>query len=133
MSFTNPNPNEPHFPYGGGSDNPGDNTGYTNPGGGVDVETGLLSSGQALDSSHERFVPVLPGLAPNASDTNLKGLQAVPPTSAGFDVDAEGADTGGPTVDPVTGNVREPGQDEVVGETETTTGESPSAFPEVNP
>lgn len=120
MSFTNPNPNEPRFPFSGGTDNPGDNTAIA--GGGVQIETGAPP-----------LNPIRPPIlgVPGASDTVLPaGMQAVPLTSTGFESAVDrGVDPGGP--DPVTGRV--PGQDETVGETETSPAQSPAAFPEPNP
>lgn len=132
MSFTNPNPNEPHYPYGGGSDNPGDDT--SKPGGPTSVasvETGPLTS-RFTDVRHS---PIVAGLAQGGTDTVLPdGVLAVPPR---FDRDLEapaadrGTDTGGVTVEE--NLVRVSGQDETLGETETTTGEAPSGFPEPTP
>jgi hypothetical protein len=126
----NPNPNEPNYPYGGGSDNPGDNTAL--PGGPSNVAA--VETGTPLTHVLHPAIPLV--LAQGGSDTQLGGLQAVPPSGAAFEApdDTElDTDTGGPTVDPVTGNVRVPGQDETTGETETTSGEAPVAFPEPTP
>lgn len=133
---TNPNPNEPRYPYGGGTDNPGDNTqiagGPTNA---QATETGPLTlSGPSLTASVERHAALPVGLAQGGTDTVLPpGQSVVPLSGAGFETEVEDEDTGGVTVDPVTGDVRESGQDETAGETETTPGVSPSAFPETNP
>lgn len=127
MSFVNPNPNSPAFPFGGGTDNPGGDTSH--PGGPSNVaatETGAPPA---------QPVPIYPpGIPAGHSDTVLPvGMQAVPVTGAGFESGADygnerAADTGGPDA---TG--REPGQDETVGETETSPGQSPAAFPEPTP
>lgn len=123
--MANPNPNEPNSPYGGGTDNPGDDT--SKAGGGVMTETG--------DPTLVSPVPGYPtGLAAGHSDTVLPpGVQAVPPSGAGFESGADygdaSSDTGGP--DPTTG--RTPGQDETAGETETSPDRSPAAFPEPSP
>lgn len=120
-----PNPNEPNSPYGGGTDNPGDNTALA--GGGVQTETGAPLTAQ-------RPVPIPAVLAQGGVDTVLPaGVQAVPPSGAGFESSTDygnerGADPGGPDA---TG--REPGQDETAGETETSPGQSPTSFPEPNP
>jgi hypothetical protein len=126
MSITNPN--EPRYPYGGGTDNPGDNTAIAGgPSSYVATETGTPKTAVI----HPRIPTTI---AQFQEDTVLPGgTQAVPPTSTSFDVDAPGTDTGGVTVDPATGSVRVPGQDEVQGEMETTSGVSPAAFPEPNP
>lgn len=123
--MTNQNPNDPGFPYGGGTDNPSGSTASTNPGGGVGVETGRpFTKGPA-------FYSTLGG----GSDTNLGGLAAVPVSGAGFEASADYGNeraTGegpGSTTDPT----REPGQDETAGATEVTPGTSPSTFPEPNP
>lgn len=140
----NPNPNEPNYPYGGGSDNPGDNTAL--PGGPSNVaatETGLPEfSGsttqstypQGLSSSRERHAPLPTGLAQAGTDTILPvGMQAVPPTGTLIESSVDrGPDPEG-GVDPITGLPREAGQDETAGATETTSGVSPAAFPEPNP
>lgn len=132
MSYIGLNPNQVRYPYGGGTDNPSESTAYTNPGGPSDVaavETGT-------PPTHVLHPPIVAGLPQAGSDTTLGGLQAIPPSGAGFEA-PDGTliwtDTGGVTVDPVTGNVRVPGQDETVGESETTTGVSPTAFPEPTP
>lgn len=116
------NPNEPTYPYSGGTDNPGDNTAIA--GGGVQTETGAPVTGVLHPS-------IVAGLAVGGSDYSLPaGMQAVPPSGAGFESAVDrGVDPGGP--DPITG--RSPGQDETAGETETTPDLSPSAFPEPNP
>jgi hypothetical protein len=132
VSAINPNPNEPRYPYGGGSDNPGDNTSYTNPGGPTDVQA-VETGAPPTAVLHP---PIVVGVAQGGTDTILPaGMQAVPPSNVGSlesTID-RGKDTGGVTVDPVTGDVRVPGQDEVQGEMETTTGITPPAFPEPNP
>lgn len=139
--MANPNPNEPNFPYSGGTDNPGDDT--SKPGGPTGVastETAPLSkSGSwtqqtpsaSLTASVERHPPLPAGLAQGGTDTVLPpGVQAVPPAAAGFEslVD-RGADPEG-GVDPVSGSPREAGQDETAGATETTSGVTPAAFPQ---
>jgi hypothetical protein len=125
MSVTNPN--EPTYPYGGGTDNPGDNTAL--PGGPSNVaavETGTPPTALI----HGAIPPTLPQAQ---TDTILPaGMQAVPPTGAGWDVDNRGDDTGSPTIES-DGSVHEPGQDETLGESETTSGDAPAAFPEPNP
>jgi hypothetical protein len=125
----NPNPNEPSYPYSGGTDNPGDDT--SRAGGGVMVETGI--PGAAL------LHPGLPTtIAAGGTDTILPaGAQAVPATGAGWESSAEyggerSADPEG-GIDPVTGAPREAGQDETQGATETTSGQAPAAFPEPTP
>jgi hypothetical protein len=132
MSFINPNPNEPNYPYGGGTDNPGDNTAYSNPGGPTDVQA--VETGAPPTAV---LYPSIMGVVGKGTDTILPpGMQAVPPTGSGFEAadDTElDTDTGGVTVDPVTGDVRVPGQDETQGEMETTTGVTPTGFPEPNP
>jgi hypothetical protein len=131
----NPNPNEGHYPYGGGTDNPGDDTSIA--GGPTDAqatETAPLTTNSAsMTAIVDRHPPVVAGLSQAGTDTNLGNLQAVPPTASGFEslVD-RGADPEG-GIDPVTGLPREAGQDETAGATETTSGVSPSAFPEPNP
>lgn len=137
--MTNPNPNEPTFPYSGGTDNPGDDTSHAGgPSNVAATETAPLTlSGPSMTASIDRH-PALPvGLAAGGSDTVLPaGMQAVPPSGAGFESGADygeerSADTGG-VVAPG-GAVRVPGQDETAGETETTPDTSPAAFPEPNP
>ena len=129
------NPNEPNCPYSGGTDNPGDDTSH--PGGPTNVaatETAPLTFGGAsLTSVAERHAAIAAPIA-QGSDTVLpSGVQAVPPTAAGFEslVDRGADPLGG--VDPVTGAPREAGQDETAGATETTSGVSPAAIPEPNP
>jgi hypothetical protein len=140
--MANPNPNEPNFPYSGGTDNPGDDT--SKAGGGVQTETAPLTlagswtngsiPSQSLTSSVERHVALPVGIAAGGTDTVLPaGVQAVPPSGAGFGsavdrgVDPEGG------VDPISGGPRESEQDETQGATETTSGTAPAAFPEPNP
>lgn len=138
--MANPNPNQPTYPYSGGTDNPGDDT--SKPGGPTSVasvETAPLSlSGfwdhktpsASLAASVERHAPLPVGIAQGGTDTVLApGVQAVPLVAAGFEslVD-RGADPEG-GIDPITGSPREAGQDEVAGATETTSGTSPAAFP----
>jgi hypothetical protein len=119
--MANPNPNEPTFPYGAGTDNPGDDT--SQPGHGVQTETGAPPTSVV----HPRMVGVI---AQSGSDYSLpNGVQAVPLVStdfsSGVDYGNERAtDPGGPDA---TG--REPGQDETAGETETTPPQSPAGFP----
>lgn len=132
--MANPNPNEPIFPYGGGTDNPGDNTAQA--GGPTDVaatETAPLTmSGASLTASIQRNPPLPVGLPQQGSDTVLPaGMQAVPLVAAGFESEDlfRARDTGGP--DPATG--RSPGQDETAGEYETSPAQTPAAFPEPNP
>lgn len=135
--MANPNPNEPSYPYSGGTDNPGDDT--SKPGGPSNVaatETAPLTlSGSSLTASVVRNPPLPAGLPQVGTDTVLPaGVVAVPPTAAGFESDAflrTGDPEGG--VDPVTGAPREAGQDETAGATETTSGQAPAAFPEPNP
>ena len=129
------NPNQPRYPYGGGTDNPSESTAYTNPGGPTNVaatETAPLTHGNAsLASIDERFPPVVHGISQAGTDTTIVGV--VPEVASGVESAVDiGGDTGGPTVDPITGRVRVSGQDETVGETETTTGITPTAFPEPN-
>jgi hypothetical protein len=126
--MANGNPNEPNYPYSGGTDNPGDNT--------------ALAGGPSNFASTETGAPVLietpvhlpPGLAATGSDTVLPaGVQAVPPSGAGFESGADygeerSADSG--FVEP---DGRQAGQDETAGATETTSDKSPGAFPEPNP
>ena len=116
----NPNPNEPNSPYGGGTDNPGDNTAIA--GGGVQTETGA----PVTAVQHPGIMGV-----PSGGDTVLPaGVQAVPPTGTSIESSVDrGVDPGGP--DPTTG--REPGQDETAGETETSPAQAPTSFPESNP
>jgi hypothetical protein len=102
----------PAFPYFGGTDNPGDNTAIA--GGGVRVETGGVTS-QAL-------APTFPLHA--GSDTTIIG--AIPPSGGDTDSNTRSADPGGMFS-------RVAGQDETIGELETSGGVSPSAFPEPNP
>lgn len=143
--MANPNPNEPNFPYSGGTDNPGDDTSKAGgPSNVAAVETSLLTfagsttngsiPSQALASSVERHPPLPAGIAQGGTDTVLPaGMQAVPPSGANFGsavdrgVDPEGG------IDPLYGTPREAGQDETAGATETTSGAAPSAFPEPNP
>ncbi len=144
--MANPNPNEPNFPYSGGTDNPGDDTSKAGgPTSVAAVETAPLSTSGAwtngavpsksLASSVERHAPLPVGIAQGGTDTVLPaGVQAVPPaysSSFGSAVD-RGADPEGGT-DPLYGTAREAGQDEVEGATETTSGSAPAAFPETNP
>ena len=148
MSWTDPagvvpnvNPNEPSFPFGGGSDNPGDNT--ANPGGPTNLaatETGPPTIIPHVDgaANAEGIHPaVVSTLAQTGTDTPLPaGTQAVPAVGTGFEgnLPLRSADpSGGVTVDPISGTTRESGQDETVGETETSPGVSPAAFPEPNP
>lgn len=136
--MTNPNPNEPTFPYSGGTDNPGDDTSHAGgPSNVAATETAPLTlSGPSLTASVERHAALPAGLAQGGTDTVLPpGVQAVPP-SAGGDGGWQGRDRsadpeGG--VDPVTGAPREAGQDETAGASETTSGAAPAAFPEPNP
>jgi len=134
VSFTNPNPNEPNFPYSGGTDNPGDNTSL--PGGPSDVaatETAPLTlQGPSLTAVAPRTPSLPAGIAAGGTDTVLPpGMQAVPLVAAGFESTVDRGRSPGGGVDPVTG--RQSGQDEVAGATETTSGISPAAFPEPNP
>lgn len=141
----NPNPNEPNYPYSGGTDNPGDDT--SKAGGPTNVaatETapptlaGSWTNGsipsKSLASSVERHAPLPAGLAQGGTDTVLPaGVQAVPPSNTGGLESAvdRGADPEG--LDPIYGTPRESGQDEVAGATETTSGVAPASFPEPNP
>jgi hypothetical protein len=121
--FINPNPNEPNFPYGGGTDNPGDNTALA--GGGVQTETGAPPTQVIFPSlSH--------GLAKGSDTVIPVGFHGdVPMTDIGFestqDADIQESDPAGQL------GPREAGQDETVGETETTSGVVPTAFPEPQP
>lgn len=134
--MANVNPNEPNFPFSGGTDNPGDDT--SKAGGPTDVvstETApLTTSGASLTASVDRHPPLPTGLAQGGTDTVLPlGTQAVPPSGAGIESAVDrGADPEG-GVDPVSGLPRVAGQDETAGATETTSGQTPSAFPEPNP
>lgn len=135
--MANPNPNEPNFPYSGGTDNPGDDT--SKPGGPSNVaatETAPLTlSGPSLTASIARNPPLPVGLPQQGSDTVLPaGVVAVPPTAAGLEGEVllRSADPEG-GVDPVSGGPRQAGQDETAGATETTSGQAPAAFPEPNP
>lgn len=131
--MTNPNPNEPTFPFSGGTDNPGDDT--SKPGGPTNVAS--TETAPLLPVPHVAGVvnaegihpPVVAGLSSQGTDTPLGALQAVPPTGDGFEsaVDRGPDPEGG--IDPVTGSPREAGQDETAGATETTSGESPEQFP----
>lgn len=135
--MANPNPNEPNYPYSGGTDNPGDDT--SQPGGPSNVaatETAPLDfTGSSLTASVVRHPPLPAGLPQGGSDTVLPaGVQAVPVSGSAVEwggrdrsADPEGG------VDPLTGAPREAGQDETAGATETTSGVSPAAFPEPNP
>ena len=134
--MANPNPNEPNFPYSGGTDNPGDNTAL--PGGPSNVaatETAPLTlSGSSLTVVAPRTPSLPAGIAAGGTDTVLPGgMQAVPLVATGLEsaIDRGTAPAGG--VDPVTGNPRQHGQDEVAGAYATTSGVSPAAFPEPNP
>lgn len=136
--MANPNPNEPTFPYSGGTDNPGDDT--SKPGGPTNVaatETApITTSGASLTASVDRHAPLPTGVAQGGTDTVLPaGTQAVPPSSAGFEsaIDRGADPSGGVQFDPISGEVREAGQDETAGETGTTSGQTPGAFPEPNP
>lgn len=144
--MANPNPNEPNFPFGAGTDNPGDDTSKAGgPTSAQAVETAPLSvSGSwtqqtpsaSLAASVERRVPLPAGIAQGGTDTVLPpGTQAVPPAASGFEslVDRGADPSGGVQFDPISGEQREAGQDETLGETETTSGQSPAAFPEPNP
>lgn len=131
--MTNPNPNEPTFPFSGGTDNPGDDT--SKPGGPTNVAS--TETAPLLPVPHVAGVvnaegihpPVVAGLSSQGTDTPLGALQAVPPTGDGFEsaVDRGPDPEGG--IDPVTGSPREAGQDETAGATETTSGETPGQFP----
>jgi hypothetical protein len=139
VSFVNPNPNEPSYPFGGGTDNPGDDTSKAGgPSNVAATETAPLTlTGPSLTASVERHAALPVGLAQGGTDTVLPaGVQAIPVSGAGFESGANygeerSADTGG--VIAPGGAVRVPGQDETVGETETTPDTSPPAFPEPNP
>lgn len=119
--------NTPNIPYFGGTDNPGDNTALASNSGAVNTEP----AGRPTVASPP-FQKVAGGVP--LSDTNLGGLQAVPPAASGFEQDPflREADTGGPSVR-ADGSVHEPGQDETIGESETTSGAAPAAFPEPTP
>lgn len=130
------NPNQVNYPYGGGTDNPGDDT--SKPGGPSNVastETAPLTlTGASLTASIARHPQVPTTIAQAGTDTILPaGAQAVGLTAAGLESSVDrGADPEG-GIDPVTGSPRQAGQDEVAGATETTSGSAPSAFPEPNP
>jgi hypothetical protein len=130
LSALNPNPNEPRYPYSGGTDNPGDDTSVAGGPSNVSaVETGAPPTAVL-------HPPIVSGISQRGTDTVLAGgVQAVPSTGTGWARDdfLGETDTGGVTVDPVTGNVRVSGQDEVAGATETTSGITPVAFPEPTP
>lgn len=129
------NPNQPRYPFSGGTDNPSEDTSYNNPGGPSNVaavETAPLTSNEkSLTASVVRHPPLPAGIPQGGTDTVLPdGVLSVPISASGLegevllrDSDPEGG------VDPVTGKPREAGQDETAGETETTTGLSPSGFP----
>lgn len=130
------NPNSPSYPYSGGTDNPGDDTSIAGgPTSVASVETAPFQPvphAAGIASLNGIVPPVVAGIAQTGTDTNLGGLQAVPPSASGFEslVD-RGADPEGGT-DPA-GGAREAGQDEVAGATETTSGVTPVAFPEPTP
>jgi hypothetical protein len=112
--------NAPAYPYFGGTDNPGDNTAL--PGHGVRTETGNLLVGGFLNPHFPPF---------GGQDTTIG---VVPPSGgdSGANYGNErSADPAGTLI--VKGAIREPGQDETIGETETSGGISPAAFPEPNP
>jgi hypothetical protein len=137
------------FPYGGGTDNPGDNTAIA--GGPTDqqaTETGTLlpppvPTGQYGPSAGNHnstggiFPAIVASLPQQGTDTVLpQTMQAVPVDGSLLESSKEyggldEADWEG--VDPVYGTPRESGQDETVGETETTSGTSPTSFPEPTP
>lgn len=130
------NPNEPNYPYSGGTDNPGDNTAIAGgPAFAASTETGPLDlTGKSLTASVVRTPPLPAGIAQGGTDTVLPpGVVAVPLTAAGFEsaVDRGPDPEGG--IDPVSGAPREAGQDETAGASETTPGTAPPAFPEPNP
>lgn len=137
--MTNPDPNQPRYPYGGGTDNPSESTAYTNPGGPTGVESTetapLTTNGLSLTASVPRHPGVLPGISASGTDTpttHPNDVIGLTPASIGESAVDRGADPEG-GVDPLTGAPREAGQDETAGATETTSGSSPAAFPEPTP
>lgn len=135
--MTNPNPNEPNYPYGGGTDNPGDNTAIA--GGPTDAqatETAPLQVGASGPAV--RFPPTVVGVSQQGTDTPLAPGQVVGSAAAGLEgwVPLRSSDPEGGVLVIGTGSgavAREAGQDEVAGATEITSGEAPTAFPEPNP
>jgi hypothetical protein len=110
--------NEPKYPYFGGTDNPGDNTALA--GGGVRAESANFL---------KQLNPIFPLFG--GQDTTI-GVVPVSGGDAGADYGNErSADPAGEMI--VKGAIREPGQDETLGEEETSGGISPGAFPEPNP
>jgi hypothetical protein len=126
----NPNPNEPNYPYSGGTDNPGDNTAIASSYNATAAsETGLLSPRQ----EGVIYPPFAAPISQAGTDSPI-ALGGVIPETPGYESGVDrGTDTGGTYTDPVTGDVREAGQDETAGEEETTSGTTPSAFPEPTP
>ncbi len=138
--MANPNPNEPNFPFGGGTDNPGDDTSKAGgPTSVVSVETAPLQPvphATGVVNAEGGHPALVAGIAQTGTDTPLpQGTQAVPPTGTGFEsaIDRGADPSGGVQFDPISGETRVSGQDETLGETETTSGVSPAAFPEPNP
>jgi hypothetical protein len=129
--MANPNPNEPNYPYSGGTDNPGDNTAIASSyNASAASETGLLSPRQ----EGVIYPPFAAPISQSGTDSPLAPNAVIPEVASGFESGTDrGADTGGVYVDPATGLVREAGQDETAGESETTSDTTPSAFPEPNP
>jgi hypothetical protein len=131
MSFVNPNPNEPRYPYGGGSDNPGDNTAVAGgPSDFVATETGAPKTAV--------LHPAIPRtIAQFQEDTVLPGgTLSVPLVAAGLEGWIPGGETdpaGGVSVNPVTGYARVHGQNETQGQMGSVSGMAPPAFPEPNP
>lgn len=112
--------NEPKYPYFGGTDNPGDNTAIA--GGGVKAETCFPLGQQFLNPNFPRF---------GGQDTTI-GVVPASGGDSGADYGNErSADPAGSLI--VKGAIREPGQDETIGEEETSPDLSPAAFPEPNP
>lgn len=120
-------PNQPSYPYGGGTDNPGDSTAVASSyNAAAASETGLLSARQLGVT----YPPHLAPIAQAGTDTPLALNANIPIVAAGFEsVVDRGADPEGGT-DPIGGTAREAGQDETAGATETTSGASPAAFPQ---
>lgn len=124
------NPNEPNYPYSGGTDNPGDDTSQASAyNASAASETGLLSPRQ----TGVTYPPYAAPISQAGTDVPLAQNASIPILAAGFEslVD-RGQDPDGGT-DPITGGPRESGQDETAGASETTSGASPAAFPEPNP
>lgn len=110
--------NEPNTPYFGGTDNPGDNTALA--GRGVNTEPCALGPRQ-LGVGFSVF---------GGQDTTI-GLVPASGGDSGSDYGNASTDPAGPTLSG--GKLRVPGQDETIGEEETSGGTSPTAFPEPTP